>query len=91
MGIQADIVSGDRQLDCTDDQRFQPIGGGPARRLEDQESGTLEDEEHRQGYDDVGHAGQDDEAAVEGAQRKAHDEHEGHDEQGVFLAGAVHQ
>ena len=69
---------------------FSHSAAAPPGRVEHQQRRALQDEQHRQRDDDVGHAGDDDQDAVDGAEHQAHDQHERHDEQRELLAGAVH-
>ena len=86
-----DGVGEEGQRQGADDEGLEPVGGGAAGGLQDEKGGALVDEEHGEGHDDVGDAGDDDEEAVEGSEEGALDEDEGHDEEGEFGAGAVHE
>ncbi len=72
LGIQALIASGRPGIgDGADDQRLQPFGRAAAGRVEHQQRGALQHEQHGQRHDDVGHAGDDDQDAVERAEHEA--------------------
>ena len=80
--------AGDR--DRPDDQPPQPIGRTAAGRAEHEQRRALQHEQCRQRHHDIRHARHDDQYAVDRAEHQPHRQHEGHDEQRIFLARAVH-
>ena len=78
-------------FDRPDDEVFEPPGGGAPGGIEDKQRGSLPNEQHRQGDDDIGDPGDDDQRTVDGTEDEAEGEHQRNDEDRKLLAGAVHQ